>query len=92
MRPEQIFVGVGADESIDTVVRAFCTPGKDAIVVTQPTFSMYEQRACVCDVSVVRVPLKSDFQLDMETVGAEKTKTIFFSVFLDVKRGVSARC
>eukprot|EP00118_Oscarella_pearsei_P004931 m.21926 g.21926 ORF g.21926 m.21926 type:complete len:370 (+) comp28244_c0_seq4:88-1197(+) len=81
MRPEQVFLGLGADESIDTVIRAFCKPGSDAMIVIPPTFSMYEQRAVVCDVRVIAVPLQSNFQLDMNTLLKEavapEVKVIF---------------
>ncbi len=39
---EQIFVGVGSDEAIDLILRIFCIPGKDAILVTPPTYGMYQ--------------------------------------------------
>lgn len=40
--PEQIFVGVGSDEAIDLLIRVFCTPRKDTIIVTPPTYGMYK--------------------------------------------------
>lgn len=42
VRPEQIFVGVGSDEAIDLLIRIFCSPGKDTIIVTPPTYGMYK--------------------------------------------------
>ena len=42
VRPEQIFVGVGSDEAIDLLIRVFCSPGKDTIIVTPPTYGMYK--------------------------------------------------
>ena len=42
VRPEQIFVGVGSDEAIDLLIRIFCQPGEDTIIVTPPTYGMYK--------------------------------------------------
>lgn len=44
VRPEQIFVGVGSDEAIDLLIRIFCCPGKDTILITPPTYGMYKVR------------------------------------------------
>lgn len=43
-KPSQIFIGVGSDEVIDLLIRVCCTPGRDAILVTSPTYAMYEAR------------------------------------------------
>ena len=48
VRPEQIFVGVGSDEAIDLLIRVFCRPGKDSIIVTPPTYKMYQVKALYC--------------------------------------------
>lgn len=42
VRAEQIFVGVGSDEAIDLLMRIFCRPGEDSILVTPPTYGMYK--------------------------------------------------
>lgn len=63
-RPDQIFCGVGSDEAIDLLIRIFCVPGKDSIVITPPTYGMYKVAAKVNDVAVTEWPLTPDFQLD----------------------------
>lgn len=60
LTPENLFVGVGSDEAIDALLRAFCTPGKDKILTCPPTYGMYTVSACVNDVEVVKVPLDVD--------------------------------
>ncbi|CZT21081.1 probable histidinol-phosphate aminotransferase [Ramularia collo-cygni] len=55
--PENLFVGVGSDEAIDALLRAFCAPGKDKIVTCPPTYGMYAVSAQVNDVGIVKVPL-----------------------------------
>ncbi|KAJ2684609.1 histidinol-phosphate transaminase [Coemansia sp. RSA 1285] len=68
---DNIFLGVGSDEIIDMLVRIICQPGKDAIMVTPPTYGMYKVVASINDVDVVKVPLLVDdglFQLDVDAV------------------------
>jgi histidinol-phosphate aminotransferase len=57
---DSLFVGVGSDEAIDALLRAFCTPGKDKILTCPPTYGMYSVSAHVNDVEVVKVPLDVD--------------------------------
>ncbi|ORX93323.1 histidinol-phosphate aminotransferase [Basidiobolus meristosporus CBS 931.73] len=69
--PKNLFLGVGSDEAIDLLVRIFCVPGKDKILVTPPTYGMYSVCAQVNDVGVVKVPLNLDdgkFQLQTDKV------------------------
>lgn len=66
--PEQVFAGNGSDEAIDLLLRLFCEPRRDAIVVLPPTYGMYEVSAAIADVEVVRVPLQPDFEPDVEAI------------------------
>ena len=80
VKPEQIFLGNGSDEPIDLLIRAFCEPGRDAILITEPTYGMYSVCADVNAVAIQSVPLTSDFDLDVEKVFStinDKTKLIF---------------
>ncbi|KAI5238520.1 histidinol-phosphate aminotransferase [Aureobasidium subglaciale] len=65
LTPDNLFVGVGSDEAIDALIRAFCTPGKDKILTCPPTYGMYSVSAQVNDVTVVKAPLdvNNDFAL-----------------------------
>lgn len=63
---EEIFLSRGADEAIDLLLRAFCEAKVDGILVTPPTFVMYETAAEIQGAFVTRVPLTEDFQLDVE--------------------------
>ncbi|MCX6312046.1 MAG: histidinol-phosphate transaminase [Bacteroidetes bacterium] len=77
---ENIFLGNGSDEAIDILYRAFCNPGKDSVILTPPTYGMYEVSANINDVFVKRVPLTTNFQLDVEAIANvvnENTKLIF---------------
>ncbi|WP_417429170.1 histidinol-phosphate transaminase [Halpernia sp.] len=64
VKSEQIFIGNGSDELIDLIIRAFGTPGKDSIMVMNPSFVMYEFYAKVNDLKVEKLNLNQDFQID----------------------------
>lgn len=63
----QIFLGNGSDEAIDLLIRAFCEPNKDSILITDPTYGMYSVCAEVNAVNVQRVLLTPDFDIDLTT-------------------------
>ncbi len=77
---QNIFLGNGSDEAIDILFRAFCRPGIDNVILVPPTYGMYEVSANINDVATRKVPLTTDFQLNLEGI-AEKidqnTKLIF---------------
>lgn len=68
--PENLFVGVGSDEAIDALLRCFCRPGVDKILVCPPTYGMYSVSAQVNDVGLVKVPLTAapEFGLDIPAI------------------------
>ena len=68
MEAENVFVGVGSDEAIDLLMRIFCKPGQDEIMITPPTYGMYNVCANVNDVGIVKVPLTEDFDLRIPEV------------------------
>ncbi|KAL3427488.1 histidinol-phosphate aminotransferase [Phlyctema vagabunda] len=70
--PENLFVGVGSDEAIDSLLRCFCVPGKDKILVCPPTYGMYSVSAQVNDVGLVKVPLlpAPEFAIDVPAITA----------------------
>lgn len=68
MKKEQLFVGVGSDEAIDLLIRVFCHPGQDKILVTPPTYGMYKVCAKTNDVGLVSVPLTPKFEVRVPEV------------------------
>ena len=68
--PARVLVGRGSDEAIDLLIRAFCRPESDAILVCPPTFGMYTTSAQIQGAPVISVPLRADegFALDAEAV------------------------
>ena len=70
----------GADEAIDCLIRAFCRPTVDNIVICPPTFAMYRQSAILQGAEVREAPLAAGFALDTDAVLAqcdENTKIVF---------------
>lgn len=68
VRPQQILLGNGSDEPIDLLVRLFCEPKEDHILILPPTYGMYEVSANIQNVGIKKVPLTADFQLDVPAV------------------------
>jgi histidinol-phosphate aminotransferase len=68
--PAQLLVTRGSDEGIDLLLRAFCSEGRDSILITPPTYGMYEVAAAIQGARVVSVPLVRgrDFALDADAV------------------------
>ncbi|MGB1867076.1 MAG: histidinol-phosphate transaminase [Candidatus Puniceispirillaceae bacterium] len=70
----------GADEAIDCLVRAFCVPGRDNIVICPPTFAMYAQSATLQSAEVREARLDNKFDLDVKLIKQntdKNTKIIF---------------
>ena len=74
----QLIVTRGADEGIELLIRTFCTPGKDNILICPPTYGMYAISAETCDVGITKVPLNDDFSLNVEAVCAEENVNVIF--------------
>ena len=77
---DRIFCGVGSDEVIDLLIRLFCEPRKDQVLVLEPTYGVYRVQGNVNAVHVETVELDSAFQIDVtRTLGATtpETKIIF---------------
>ncbi|XNM65181.1 histidinol-phosphate transaminase [Escherichia coli] len=68
VKPEQVLVSRGADEGIELLVRAFCEPGRDAVLFCPPTYGMYSVSAETIGVECRTVPAKADWQLDLPAI------------------------
>jgi histidinol-phosphate aminotransferase len=78
--PRNIFLGNGSDEAIDILFRSFCNPGLDNVIIVPPTYGMYEVSANINDVTIKKVNLNADYQLDLEGIAEAidtHTKLIF---------------
>lgn len=77
-----VLVTRGSSEAIDLLIRSFCEPGQDNVLLTPPVFEMYQVYASIQGVQITNVPLQpdNDFALDPDSVLAacdERTKLIF---------------
>lgn len=64
---EYVLAGAGADELIDLIMRLFIAAG-DGVINCPPTFGMYAFDADINGASLVTVPRRSDFGLDVEGI------------------------
>ena len=73
--PEQLLVTRGSSEAIDLLVRCFCRPGTDRVMLCPPTFGMYEVYAQLQGALVDHVPLDKNngYTLDLAALEAALT-------------------
>ena len=77
---ENIFVGSGSDEIIDLLIRLFCRPGRDEVLIIEPTYGMYRVCAEVNGINVSTCLLNDEFDIEMSTLRSalsRKTKIVF---------------
>lgn len=57
---KNILLGNGSDEVLDLLIRMFCEPNKDNILILPPTYGMYEVLANVNAVETLKVNLSAE--------------------------------
>ena len=75
-----LFVGVGSDEIIDLLIRIFCEPKNDNVIILEPTYGMYKVACDINDIEVKTAALTAEFQLDKSSINGcvdSNTKLIF---------------
>ncbi len=79
VQPEQVLTSRGADEGIELLIRAFCEPNQDVILFCPPTYGMYAISAETFGVERKKVPLTTDWQLDLPSIEAnlDRVKLVF---------------
>jgi histidinol-phosphate aminotransferase len=76
---DQVLATLGSDQGIDLLVRSFCRPGQDSILVCPPTFGMYKICARIQGAGTVELPLLANqgYALDVSGIlTALKTQPI----------------
>ncbi len=68
LKNNQILATRGADESIEILIRTFCEPGLDNILICPPTYGMYAISAETCGVGITEVALDEAFDVDYQAV------------------------
>jgi histidinol-phosphate aminotransferase len=76
VRPEEIVTGCGSDDVLDSAIRAFSTPGQ-AIAYPDPTFAMIPIFARMNGLTAMPVPLREDFDLDVDALLATSARIIY---------------
>lgn len=69
--PEQVLTCRGADEGIELLMRAFCEPGKDAILFCPPTYGMYSVSAETIGIEYRTVAALDDWQLNLPAIAEQ---------------------
>lgn len=67
VKPENVIVTRGGDESIELIIRAFCE-STDSVLYCPPTYGMYSVSAETCGIALKTVPLTADFQLNLPEI------------------------
>ncbi|VEI59055.1 histidinol-phosphate aminotransferase-2 [Pasteurella multocida] len=67
VKPENVLVSRGGDESIELIIRAFCE-AQDNVLYCPPTYGMYSVSAETCGIALKTVPLTADFQLNLPEI------------------------
>ena len=62
----QIAIGNGSDELIDLIIKIFCEPKKDSVVVMNPSFAMYGFYAAINENAIVQLNLNENFEIVKE--------------------------
>lgn len=77
----QIAIGNGSDELIDLIIKVFCEPKKDAILMMNPSFAMYGFYATINENRVLQLDLDENFEIVkedfLEMVKKEPIKVFF---------------
>ncbi len=78
---EKIAVGNGSDELIDLIIKIFCEPKKDSILMMNPSFAMYGFYASINENAVLKLQLDENFEIQKEDflkISKENQPKIFF--------------
>jgi histidinol-phosphate aminotransferase len=73
VQKENLFLGNGSDEAIDLILRVFCEPVKDEVVICEPTYGMYRVSSEINQVKVRNIPLTVDFELDVDGILSQQS-------------------
>lgn len=79
---ENVLVSRGSDEAIGLLVRTFCEPGKEQILICPPTYGMYSIAAETNGIDVIKVAPTADFQPNVtaikKAIDENSVKVVFF--------------
>lgn len=55
----------GSDEAVELLIKAFCEPKKDCIMIFPPTYDMYKVYANILNVKIISLTQLKNFQIDI---------------------------
>jgi histidinol dehydrogenase len=76
VRPEELMVGCGSDDVIDSAIRAFAEPG-DTLAYPDPTFAMIPLWARMNALVAAPVPMLDPHAVDIDTLLATRARIIY---------------
>ena len=81
---DQILISRGSTEAIDIIIRTFCNPNKDQIIISPPTFDMYKFFATSNCIETIEIPIHGDNEFNINVKDlikklTDRTKIIFIS-------------
>lgn len=77
----QIAVGNGSDELIDLIIKVFCEPKKDSVLMMNPSFAMYGFYSSINENKVIKLDLNADFEIvkdDFLKISKDFKSKVFF--------------
>lgn len=66
VKEDQILMTRGIDEGLDCFLRLIGTPGKDSVMVFEPTYDVYRLSATLQQLQVLNTPLDENFQISFQ--------------------------
>ena len=63
-----IAYGKGSTELIQMLIKLFCIPYKDSVILCPPTYMLYSHAINIECANCINIPLKSDYQLDVDKI------------------------
>lgn len=82
VRPEAVTVTAGTQTPVDAILRTFCSPQRDNIIVVEPSDENYVRLATLNDVEYRRVRLNNHFDISASTIinaANQRTKAVFLT-------------
>lgn len=71
IKPNNILMSRGADESIELLMKVFCNPHTDTVMFCPPTYGMYKTSAEILGINYCMIPTKKNWQLDLSAIEAQ---------------------
>jgi histidinol-phosphate aminotransferase len=78
----EVITGAGSNELIDLIVRTFCVPGEDEVLIGRPSFIAYGTCCAAANVPLVASPLDGELRYVVDDLLARvtpRTKVVFIA-------------